>query len=173
MNNSRYYDLKERLHPELSGLIPPPGLRAPGGFDLRRIVLNMSQKSISPFLTHPVGAPGPRPLFGGSQRSPASRNPENVSPNPPLEAHGNDECVRCAVSGHQGAVSPTCSDRVHAPSGRGSPRDQRSQRIKGWRSPGIPLRIHRVQLVPSHISACACLKVTLNISEHECRNILA
>lgn len=189
-------------------------------------MLNMSQKSISPLLTHPVGsvwAPAPHLLFiTSSSSSPRmcwdtlaisqraelpsaietgndtcevsvgpsvrrrqlmeeAQNPENVHPNPTLEPHGNgdqnaqpnNECGRCAVSGHQGAAIPMRSDRVDVPNGHGSQRDQRSQRIKGWRSPRISLRIHRVQLVPSHISECACLKVTLNVSEHECRNIPA
>lgn len=193
----------------------------------------MSQKSISPLLTHPVGsvwAPAPHLLFitsssssprilkegclvccdtlAISQRAELSsaietgndtcevsvgpndrkrqlmedaQNPENVSPNPTLEPHGNgdqnaqpdDECGRCAVSRHQGAVIPMCSDRVDVPNGHGSQRDQRSQQIKGWRSPRISLRIHKVQLVPSHTSECTCLKVTLNISEHEFWNIPA
>lgn len=110
-----------------------------------------------------------------------AQNPENDSSNPTLERHGNgdrnaqadDECGCCAVSHHQGAMIPMCLDRVDVPNGHGSQQDQRSQWIKEWRSPRISLRIHKVQLVPSHTSECACLKVTLNISEHECWNIPA
>lgn len=113
------------------------------------------------------------------KRQEEAQNPEN-SPNPTLEPHSNgdqnaqpdDECGCCAVSRHQGAAIPMCSDRVAVPNRHGPQRDQRSQRIKGWRSPRM-LQIHKVQLVPSHTSECACLKVTLNISEHECWNIPA
>lgn len=57
-----------------------------------------------------------------------AQSPENVSSNPTLDPNGNgdhntqpdDECGCCAVSHHQGALIPMCSDQVDVPNGHGS-----------------------------------------------------